>query len=589
MARLRGAQALVQALEAHGVEYVFGLPGHGNMNILDALYDSTQIQFKLVRHEQAAAHIADGYARVSGKVGVCCSSVGPGATNMMMGLATAHFTSSPVLAISGGIIAGKAGRGQLQETSRAETPTDQCFTQALQPFTKKVWDVQQPTRTGEIVRKAFAIAQADRPGAVAIEYPWDLQAAFFDDIEIQQPEAYEYGRHVRADLDSLKRAAELLSGAKCPVILAGNGAMIGGAEREIVDLAELLGAPVATSFVAKGLIAEDHPLSVGMVGWLGHPVAHEFIREHADLVLAVGYRFSDEGTSWWTEGRPFVKENRFIQLDVQQQELAKNYPVEVGLLGDAKATLVDLIALIREKGGRSGSERAREWISSSTSSFHLPLPDSEKTPMESMVVADRLRALLPRDSILSVDTGTHAHYFSAFYPVYGPRRLLNPGGWTPMGWGPAAIMGAKLAEPDTVCASITGDGGFLMVCQEIVTAVEWKIPVIWFVFNDMSLRAIRDGQQAAYDGRIIGTEFTQPTDFAALARSMGAEGITVTECSQLDDAVNRAIAINKPCVIDLHVDRDGQYPPVAGIWYEPYRSPDASMPRGSEVRWTKAG
>ncbi|MDP7238469.1 MAG: thiamine pyrophosphate-binding protein, partial [Candidatus Latescibacteria bacterium] len=549
MARQRGAQSLVRALEAHGVEYIFGLPGHGNMNILDAIYDSNQISFKLVRHEQAAAHIADGYARISGEVGVCCSSVGPGAANMIMGIATAYFTSSPILAISGGIITKQAGRGQLQETSRAETPTDQGYMQALQPFTKKVWDIQQPVRTGEIVRKAFAIAQADRPGPVAIEYPWDLQAEYVDEVDIQVPEKYAYGRGVRADKTALQKAADYLCQADCPVIVAGNGAMIGEAGSEVVELAELIGAPVATSFVAKGIIPEDHPLSIGMVGWLGHPVAHEMIREHADIVFAIGYRFSDEATSWWTEGRPYVKENRFIQLDIQQQELAKNYPVEVGLLGDAKASLRELIDLIRDRGGRPGYEKSSQWIFDVTRAFHLDLPDAEKTPMESMVIADRLRALLPRDSILSIDTGTHAHYFSAFYPIFGPRRFLNPGGWTPMGWGPAAILGAKLAAPDKVCVSISGDGGFLMVCQEIVTAVEWNVPVIWLVFNDQALRAIRDGQKEAYEGRIIGTEFTQPTDFAAMARSMGALGIRVTHVDELSGAIDQAISYNRPCVI----------------------------------------
>lgn len=414
---------------------------------------------------------------------MCCSSVGPGAANMIMGIATAFHTSSAVLAISGGVIARMAGRGQLQESSRAETPTDQCYTQALQPFTKKVWDVQQPSRTGEIVRKAFAIAKADRPGPVAIDYPWDLQAEWFDDIEIQKPGDYAYGKGVRADLESVKSAAELLMAAKCPVIVAGNGTLLANAGEEIIALAELLGAPVATSFVAKGVIPEDHALSVGMVGWLGHPVAHEFIREQCDYVFAVGYRFSDQGTSWWTEGRPYVKENRIIQLDVQQQELAKNYPVDVGLLGDARATLTELIAIIKERGGRPGADAGRQWVADAKARFRLTLPDADKTPLESMVVADRLRTLLPRDSILSIDTGTHAHYFSAFYPIYGPRRFLNPGGWTPMGWGPAAILGAKLAAPDKVCVSITGDGGFLMICQEIVTAVEWGVPVIWVVFR----------------------------------------------------------------------------------------------------------
>jgi acetolactate synthase I/II/III large subunit len=364
---------------------------------------------------------------------------------MIMGIATAHFTSSPILAISGGILTKQVGRGQLQETSRAETSTDQNYTQALQPFTKKVWDIQQPIRTAEIIRKAFAIAQADRPGAVAIEYPWDLQAEYFDNPDDSKvPECYAYGRGIRADYKALERAADYLCPAECPVLVAGNGAMIGEAHSEIVALAELIGAPVAMSFVAKGIIPEDHPLSVGMVGWLGHPVAHEIIREHADIVFAIGYRFSDEATSWWTEGHPYVKENRFIQIDIQQQELAKNYPVEVGLLGDATATLQELIDMIRARGGRKESQNSRAWISDINKFFKLDLPDAEKMPMEPMVIADRLRQILPRDSILSIDTGTHAHYFSAFYPIYGPRLFLNPGGGHRWGGAQWLFLGLNL-------------------------------------------------------------------------------------------------------------------------------------------------
>ena len=292
MARMRGAEALVKALEKEGVEYVFGLPGHGNMNILDAIYDSSQIEFKLVRHEQAAAHIADGYARISGKVGVCCSSVGPGAANMIMGIATAYYTSTPLVAISGGIISKWTGRGQLQESTRSETPTDQCYTQALAPFVKRAWDVQQPNRIPEIVRKAFSVAKAGRPGPVAIEIPWDIQAEFYD-FEIGEPAEYAYGKRIRADLEMTERAVDTLLKARRPAIVAGYGAIVSGAEEEVVQLAELLGAPVVTSFLAKGVIPEDHPLSAGMIGWLGHPVAHEYIREHADIVLAVGFRFSD--------------------------------------------------------------------------------------------------------------------------------------------------------------------------------------------------------------------------------------------------------------------------------------------------------
>lgn len=578
MAKMRGAEAFVKTLEKENVKYVFGLPGHGNMNILDAIYDSSKIEFKLVRHEQAAAHIADGYARMTGEVGVCCASVGPGAANMIMGIAAAAASSSPLLAVSGGIIQKWAGRGQLQETSRAEAPTDQCYMQILQPIVKKAWQINEPNLISLITRKAFSIAKADRPGPVAIELPWSLQAEFFD-IEIPEPKDYEYSTRTRADRESVKLAVEKLLSAECPVIIAGYGAVVSGAEEEILELAQLLGAPVATSFMSKGIVSEDHPLSVGMIGWLGHPVAHEIIREQADYVFAVGFRFSDESTSWWTEGMPFVKENKFIQLDIQQQELAKNYPVEVGLLGDAKATLQEMIAIVKERGGRTKANETMKFVKKLKDDFTLEIPQEDKTPMEPLKVADELRKILPKDSILAVDTGSHAHYFSAFYPIYGSKRLLNPGGWTPMGWSPTAILGAKLARPDTQCISVSGDGGFSMVCQEVITAVEWNTPVVWIVFNNAALAAIRDGQKAAYDGRIIGTEFTKRADFAAVAKAFGAEGIKVEKYSEIKDAVDYALNCGKPCLIDMIIATDPIPPPVAGAWCEPVRGWISQRPR----------
>ena len=580
MPEMRGAEALVRALEKEGVRYVFGLPGHGNMNILDAIYDSDQIEFRLVRHEQAAAHAADGYARMTGEVGVCCSSVGPGAANMIMGIAAAGAGSSPILAISGGIISKWSGRGQLQETSRAETPTDQCYMQVLQPLVKKSWLVTEPTLIPTAVRRAFAVARADRPGPVALEIPWSLQAERHE-IEVPDPKAYGYGPRVRADRESVRLAAEKLLAARSPVILAGYGAMLSGADAEVLELAELLGAPIATSFMSKGIVPEDHPLSAGMVGWLGHPVAHEIIREHADRLLAVGFRFSDESTSWWTEGRPFVRENRFIQIDIQQQELAKNYPVEVGLLGDAKATLQDLIEEIRRRGQVNGRrvEDAKRWVRNLKERFRPEIPQEDKSPMEPLRIAEELRQALPRESVLAVDTGAHAHYFAAFYPVYGPKRLLNPGGWTPMGWAPTAILGAKVAAPDLPCVSVSGDGGFAMVCQEVITAVEWDTPVVWIVFNNRALAAIREGQKASYGGRIIGTEFTQRADFAAMARAFCAEGIRVERYGEIGDAVEHALTCGKPCVLDMLVETDAMPPPVAGAWCEPERDWVKEMPR----------
>ena len=581
MTRMRCAEALVKALEREGVRYVFGHPGHGNMNILDAIYDSKQIEFKLVRHEQAAAHIADGYARISGELGVCCSSVGPGATNMITGLAAAAASSSPILAISGGIISKWTGRGQLQESSRSESPTDQCFIQALQPFAKRVWQVQQPNLVPEVVRRACAVARSGRPGPVAIEIPWDLQASFHDYDDLAHTRRFAQWKRMRADVEAVKSATSLLHEARHPVIVAGYGVVLSGAEKAVQALAGLLGAPVATSYDAKGVIPEDHPLSIGNVGWLGHPVAHDIIREHADVVLAVGFGFSDLSTCWWTEGMPFVKDNRIVQIDIDGQQIGRGYPVEVGLLGDATATLWDMIEVLNGKGQRAGRQATLDLVRGVKAEFKLEMPGSgtDTEGMQPLRVVHELRQLLPRDMVFSVDTGDHNHYFGAFFPLYASRRFISPGGWTPMGLGPTSIIGGKLARPDLPAVSVSGDGGFSMVCQEVITAVEWETPVVWIVFNNGVLGAIREGQKFDYGGRVIGTEFRQRADFAALARALKAEGIAVTRYQDIHEAVDFALTCGKPCVVDMSITRDPTPPPIAGAWYEPVRHEIPPHPR----------
>ena len=583
MTRMRGAEALVRALEMEGVKYVFGHPGHGNTNILDAIYDSRQVRFMLTRHEQAAAHVAEGYARVSGNIGVCCSSVGPGAANMVMGLASAAASSTPVLAIVGGVISRWAGRDQLQETSPSGAFTDQSFVQVLQPLVKKVWQVQHPDLIPEVVRKACALARSGRPGPVAIEVPWDLQACFHDYPEIPDPGNFSHAPRVRADADAVGVAAEALHKAKNPVIVAGYGAVLSGAEPELQALAELLDAPVAFSYVAKGILPEDHPLSIGNVGWLGHPVAHEMIREYGDVVLAVGFSFSDLSTCWWTEGMPFVRENRIVQVDIEASQIGRNYPVEVGLLGDVKAVLRDMLSDLTEKGRRAAGRDTLSLVARLKAGFRLEVPSGRASAegMQPLRVVKELEKALPRDLLLSLDTGDHNHYFGAFFPVHATRRLLAPGGWTAMGFGPTAILGGKLASPDLPAVCVTGDGGFLMVCQEVATAVEWGVPVVWVVFNNRALGAIREGQKAAYDGRIIGTEFKVDTDYASLARSLGAQGLSVSDYDQIGDAVRWALDCGEPCVVDMRIALDPIPPPVAGRWFEPHRDEIPPRPRSA--------
>ncbi len=581
MVRMRCAEALVKALEMEGVRYVFGHPGHGNTNILDAIYDSSQIEFMLTRHEQGAAHIADGYARISGEIGVCCASVGPGPANMVMGLASAAAASSPVVAIFGGVISRWVGRGQLQETSPFYGFPDQSFVQVLQPVVKKVWQVQHPDLIPEVVRKACALARAGNPGPVAIEIAWDLQAEFHDFDEIPDPGRFGHAGGVRADVHAIENAVRALHQAAHPVIVAGYGAVLADAGPEILALAEMLSAPVATSYAAKGILAEDHPLSVGNLGWLGHPSAHELIRQYADVVLAVGFSFSDLSTCWWTEGMPFVEQNRIIQLDIDANQIGRTYPVEIGLLGDAKATLQETLTVLSAKEEPQHRQANLELAARVKAGFQLEIPgdESDTHGMEPLRVVEELRRVLPREILFSLDTGDHNHYFGAFFPMYSPRRLLYPGGWTPMGFGATSIIGGTLARPELPAICVSGDGGFLMVCQEVITAVEWGLPVVWVVFNNQTLGAIRGGQQASYGGRVIGTEFCESTDFAALAKALKAEGVVVNCYADIADAMHFAQECGKPCVVDMRIARDPVPPPVAGMWYEPGRDEIPPKPR----------
>lgn len=578
--KMKGADALIRALEEEQVEYIFGIPGHANMQFLDAIYRGSSIKFMLTRHEQGAVHIADGYARVSGKVGVCMSSVGAGAANMLMGLGVAGGGSSPVLAINGGIIGNLYGKGQLQATERPEGKSDQSYVQVLQPLVKKAWVIERPELIPDAVHRAVRVATTGRPGPVAMEVVWDVQSQTCD-----YPDTSHWNRRLgnrqRAGATETKKAAELLLGAKCPVIVAGNGAVLSGAEAELLRLAELLGAPVATSFMSKGAIPESHPLAAGMLGWLGHPAAHELIRERADVVLTVGFRFSDESTSFWTEGLPFVRQNKFIQVDLVPEEIGKNYPVEVGLVGDARAVLADLLAQLEAAPPRPGREAAGPALRETVARHEqkLEVPQGVTSPVEPMQIAMAIRKVLPPNGIVVTDTGNHAQYFGPYFKTDGRRRVICPGSWTPMGFSPAAVIGAKLAEPETPCLAVVGDGGFYMMCQEVITAVEFGTPVVWVVFNNRTLNAIRLGQIDDYANHIIGTEFKNAANFAEMAKSFGAQGVRVESSDQLEEALRFALECGEPCVVDVVTEADPILPQGAGDFLTPGQHVPVPVPR----------
>lgn len=582
MTRMRGAEALVRTLEAADVRYLFGYPGHGNMNILDALHTGrSPIEFKLTRHEQAAASIADGYARVSGNPGICTASVGPGVMNLMVGIGSAAAASSPVVAIGGGVMQRFAGRGQLQESHQSERGAEPTFVPAFAPITKLATQIPANNLVPEVIRHALVVARSGRPGPVYVEYPWDLQAESHDyeDADFVAPPPVATTRPDRA---SLKAAAAVLGSSRHPVIVAGNGAVLSRATDDILELARLLGAPIATSQTGKGAVPEDDPLSVGVIGWHGTPVAHELLREYADVVLVLGFRFSDLATNNWTEGKPFVRENRFIQVDIEADEIGRKHPVEVALVGDVRETVRDLIEALRSATPVDRTEWL-DLVQRTKAAFVLDVPETTHPDgLEPMPVIRELRAALPANAIVASDTGDHQHYFGTGpYPALRGGRFLNPGQWTPCGFAPVAVIGAKLAAPSVPCVAVTGDGGFMMVLQEVATAVEWGTPVVWLVFDDRTLSAIRAGQLSAYDGHVMGVDFENPIDFVKAAQSMGALGVRPTDYAGVGDAIRDAIRSDRPTVISVPITKDKTPPPEAGQWYDPERRETQPLLRGN--------
>ena len=582
MTRMRGAEALVRTLEAADVPYLFGYPGHGNMNILDAMVTRrSPVQFKLTRHEQAAASIADGYARVTQRPAVCTASVGPGVMNLMIGIGSAAAASSPVVAIGGGVMQRFVGRGQLQESHQSERGAMPTFVPAFAPITKLATQIPANNLVPEVIRHALVTARSGRPGPVYVEYPWDLQAEFcdYDEADLGAPPPVA---RTRPDRASLARAAEVLRAARRPVIVAGNGAVLSGAMDVILELSTLLAAPVATSQTGKGAIPEDDERSIGVIGWHGTPVAHELIREHADVVLVLGFRFSDLATCNWTEGKPFVRQNRFIQVDVEADEIGRKVPVEVALIGDVRETVQDLVDALASDAGSDRSDW-RNLVGRAKAAFHLDVPEIvHPDGLEPMAVIRELRGALPANAIVASDTGDHQHYFGTGpYPALRGGRFLNPGQWTPCGFAPVAIIGAKLAAPRVPCVAVTGDGGFMMVMQEVATAVEWGTPVVWLVFDDRTLSAIRGGQVSAYDNHITGVDFENPIDFVKAAEAMGAVGVRPTDYAAVGEALRDAIRRDVPTVISVPITKDKTPPPEAGQWYDPVRREVPPLPRGN--------
>ncbi|MBL7200138.1 MAG: thiamine pyrophosphate-binding protein [Anaerolineae bacterium] len=578
MVRLTGGQIVVEALAQEGVPYIVGIPGHGTLGLSDALIGQDRVKVLQVRHEQAAVHLADGYYRVAGVPLAVYTSIGPGAMNTVIGVASCYVDGIPVLVLTGNSHTHMAGRGVLQEIERAH---DANSLAVFEPIAKRIWRPTSVERLPRTLQRAFAEMLTGRRGPVVVDLPMDVQCDSAD-VELDAPSTYRPIGPVLPEPELIAQAGRLLAGAERPAIVAGGGVIAAEAWAELKALAEHTGAPVVTTMMGKGAFPEDHPLSAFHAGSKGTTCGNALTRD-ADVLLAVGTRFADETTSSYRQGVTYaIPPTRLIHIDLDPTEIGKNYPVEVGIVADARAGLGALVEWLQandtprpyaESPYYAHVKRLREeWLAQVRA-----LAASDHVPVTISRLIAELRAFLDRDAIVLTSSGNvQAQWFQEAM-VYEPKTHLTAGGFSTMGWTVPAALGAKLAAPDRQVMGLVGDGDFLMTSQELATAVQYDLPVVYVVANNAGWIAIRDLQAAAYgEERAVGAEFLRggkpiSPDLAALSRAYGCRAERVSAPDEVRPALERAFAAAKPAVVEVIVERG--YPlsgsPAVGWWDVP--------------------
>ena len=560
---MRGSDIIVEMLVAYGVEYVFGVPGDTSIRLYDSLHERRDvITHVLARDERSAAFMADTYARLTGRPSVCESPSGAGALYTVPGVAEANASSVPVIALTSGIDLASEYKGVITELDHH---------MLYKTITKWSTFMKRYDKIPDTLRRAFRVATTGRPGAVHIAFPQEVLNAEIpggeEDIYAEDACRFYPTFRVRCEQSEVDRAAEFLVAAKRPVIVAGGGAINARAWHELTELAELLDAPVGTSISGKGAIAETHPLAIGVVGDNGYrDYANDLVAE-ADLLFYVGNKTGSVTTIRWTlphhENPP-----RIVQLDIDPQLIGNNYPTEVGLVGDAKLILADLVAAVRERAprprpavaARIASLRAAWWKSQAAAM------ESDQTPIKPQRVMAALRRVLPEDAVVIADAGTPTPYVSAFLEIPRPgRQVIIPRAYGGLGYAIPAVVGAALARPGQAVVGLCGDGSFGMSAGELETLGRLGLPVVIVNFNNRSFGWIKALQSIHSDGRYLGVDFSG-SDHAAIARACGMEGIRVDVATDLEDALAGALAAGRPTLVDVSTESEEKDLPPVKSW-----------------------
>ena len=560
--QLSGAQIIAHSLVKAGVPYAAGIPGHGIWNVTDALLDvSDRLKSIVVMHEQSAVHLADGYYRATGRPLAAFTSIGPGSANTIIGLGTAFIDSTAVLLLTGSVHTYMRGHAVMQELERAQEANN---LRMFEPVTKRQYQAATAEGLPHIMHRAFSAMLSGRPGPVQLDLPMDVQAAT---VEVDLP---DFDRRVpmarpRPDTHLTQQAARLLAGASRPVIVAGGGVILSDAARELVALAEHLGAAVVTTWQGKGSIPEDHPLNAWSVGTQASHSGNA-LAASADVLLAVGCRFVDWSSSSFRQGVTYaIPPTRLIHLDIDASEIGKNYPAEVGLVADAKAGLTDLLDSVRQERPASDYTRGDYFaaIQAEKAAWDKVLSenrDSNATPVTQPRVIRELRAVLDRDAIVTSGAGLVQGVVRQAFPVYEPRTHITSGGFSTMGFTVPAAIGAQLAFPGRQVVGCAGDGDFMQTMQEMAVAAMYDLPVLFMVLNNSGFISIKGGQEHNF-GRSTVVDFKHSDgslyspNFCQAAQAFGLHAQRISAPDEVQPAVRRALATNGPALIEVMVER----------------------------------
>ncbi len=539
--KLNGSQIVVECLKEQGVDTIFGYPGGAILNIYDELYKhSKEITHILTSHEQGASHAADGYARATGKVGVCIATSGPGATNLVTGIATAYMDSVPMVAITANVGVPLLGKDSFQEID---------ISGVTMPITKHNYIVKNVEELADTIRNAFRIAKEGRPGPVLVDIPKDVTAAVTE-YEAVVPEKIERKTdYVRTE--DLEKAAKLINESKKPFILVGGGAVISDAQEELKELAEKIEAPVGDTLMGKGAFDGRDEKYTGMAGMHGTKATNLGITE-CDLLIAVGARFSDRVVG---NASKFAKNAKILHIDIDPAEINKNIMVDCSVEGDAREVLKKLNTMVEKNSHAQWMARIQELKE------EYPLKYNQDA-LTGPAVMEAIYKVTNGDAIVVTDVGQHQMWAAQYYKYKEPHQLLTSGGLGTMGYGLGAAIGAKMGRPEKTVINIAGDGCFRMNMNEVATAARYNIPVIEVVINNHVLGMVRQWQTLFYGERYSATVLNDAVDFVKLAEALGAVGIRVTKKSELKETLEKAIALGRPVVIDCQIDRDDKVFPM---------------------------